>query len=171
MKPFPLRRKSIFALLLLAASFAAPLFADELKGSQSPLSQEMMKETMAQERVKAFDRAMRDVSVEEQQKFWGEYKAYAAQKSKFDVARLNLMDEYSANYLIIKPAQANDLMGRWIKLQQDELKSRIAMFKRLSKSVSPLVAIRFYQTDDYVYSAFTVQYLNRLPLFGDTPQQ
>jgi hypothetical protein len=160
---------SIVTLLLVPLS-RIPVFADALKGTGNVLAQEITKVELSQQRAKAFANAMKDLPADQQQKFWEEYKSYAAEKAVFDETRFKLMDEYMTNYLLLKPSQARDLMDRWIRLQQDELKSRIKMFKRLSKKVSPLVGTRFYQMDDYVNSALHVQYMQRYPIFGEKPQ-
>src|SRR4051812_32431520 len=87
--------KSFLPLMFFSLlSLSAPIFADELHGTQNPLAQEMMKVSQSQERAKAFEMAMRDVSVPEQQAFWEIYKGYAVDKSKLDERRLKLLDQY-----------------------------------------------------------------------------
>jgi hypothetical protein len=148
----------------------APRAGAELKGAESPLGEQMMKTALSQEREQAFANVMKDLPADQQRKFWTMYKDYATEKTAFDSRRLKLLDQYMTNYLLLTPGQANDLMSEWIDLQQAQLKSRIKMFKKLSRQVSAVVGTRFYQMDDYLYSAEKVQYLSHYPIFGERPQ-
>lgn len=151
--------------------FVKPVFSDELKGTDNTLAQEMLKNTWGQERSTAFANAMKDVSIEDQKKFWNLYKDYAAEQASLDERRFKLMDQYMTNYLLITEPQADDLMSRWIDLQKEELNGRIKMYKKLSNKVSALVGIRFYQMDDYLYNAMKVKYMSQYPIFGKRPDQ
>ncbi len=158
-------------LLLVVSSVSIPVFADELKGTNNVLAEEMMKTALGQERVQAFEGAMKDVAPDEQKKFWDLYKDYAVEKTGFDERRFKLMDQYMTNYLLLTKSQTRDLMDSWIGLQQDEFTARVKMFKKLSSKVSPLVGTRFYQVDDYVYAALKIKYMSQYPIFGAGPKQ
>jgi len=159
--------KKLVLILCLVAGPGYLWAAEELAEQQSVFGAEMMKSALSQGRAEAFQSVMRGVPVTDQEKFWRLYQSYADKKGQLDSERLKLVDQYATNYLTLTDTQALKLMDRFIKLQQDDLKLRVQIFKQLSKKVSPLVATRFYQADDYLQAALKMESLGRIPFFGD----
>jgi len=96
--------------------------------------------------------------------FWPIQREYETELAKLQDARIAMIKDYAQSYDTMDDAKAKSLMNQAFKFQDD----RSALLKKyagkVSKSVSPLVAARFAQTEAFVQSLVDVQIRGEIPL-------
>lgn len=100
----------------------------------------------------------------EAEAFWPLYREYEGEAAKLTDERIALIREYAEHYDTMDEKTANDLIEKSFKNQEERLKLRRDMVKKVSKTLSPERALRFAQVDHRLGLLVDVSVASELPL-------
>jgi hypothetical protein len=101
---------------------------------------------------------------DEAAKFWPVYDAYTLETTKVNDKRLALVKEYATNYSNMPDATAASLMRRWIGVDQDASKLRLAWIPKFEAVLGEKKAAIFFQVDHRITLMLDLQLSAQLPL-------
>jgi hypothetical protein len=145
--------------LLLAFVFAVVLVQAQSNKEEIELVQSvfgMEKKAIINEFVKV-DAAQKDA-------FWQLYDEYETKRKEVGKERIALLNEYAENY----EKMTNETAAAWTKKviamggKNDKL--IVTYHKKISKAIKPVVALQFFQVEEYILSGIRVSILEELPL-------
>jgi len=95
--------------------------------------------------------------------FWTLYDAYEVARKENGKQRIYLMEQYAKNY----EKMTNEMAAAWtkdvIKLGAATDKLIVTYQKKISKATNPVVALQFYQMEQYFLTAIRSSILNDIP--------
>lgn len=101
---------------------------------------------------------------EEAIKFWPIYENYETARYTFGTKRIQLVEKYLRNLEQLTPITADEMVKESAELLSKELVLRTKYYKIIKKSVSTLVAARFYQIEDAINVEIRAELFSVLPL-------
>jgi len=96
--------------------------------------------------------------------FWALYDEYETARKELGVKRIELFDQYVANYDKLTAETADKWTADVISLGKATDKLILTYYKKIKKVTNPVVALQFYQLEEYILSAIRVSVLESLPL-------
>ncbi len=99
--------------------------------------------------------------------FWGIYDQYEVERKIISEKRLAVLKKFIDNIDSSNVATSTEVMNTTLDNQSENLKLQKKYFKKISKSVSPLVAARFIQIEQTINAKINWDVLSQLPLAGD----
>jgi hypothetical protein len=96
--------------------------------------------------------------------FWPVYRAFEADLSKLNDARIALIQEYADNYSTLTDARADTLAHRALELEGQRTDLKTKYYDRLRTVVSPKVAARFIQIENQLLLLLDLQIAASLPI-------
>lgn len=155
---------------LLSLSLAAALACPVLVGAQETAKQ--LEETLTV--VRGDITARRDAAMQaiiqldaKQAKPFAAIKAeYDAELKKLSEARLALLKEYLAVHKELTAAKATDLATRTIALDDQRNALRKTYFERMSKELSPVIAVQFMQLQRQFETMADLKVATIMPVAG-----
>ena len=155
MKSFMLKNvKRVFLVVLLLALPALYAQADIL---------ELVRSDLRAEKQAIVTEAM-DLSQEEGAAFWPLYKEYELELYKVWDERLAVLNDYAQNYEILTNEKAKEIFIWNLGVEKKYLKLRKKYFNKISKAVSPIVAARFGQIENYLNMLISAQIMAEVPV-------
>jgi hypothetical protein len=116
----------------------------------------MEKKAMVAEFVKV-DAAQKDA-------FWKLYDEYETARKELGVQRIHLLNQYADNYA----KMTNEFADKWTKDVLDLGKKTddllVSYYNKIKKVTTPVVALQFFQVENYILSGIRVALLEELPL-------
>jgi hypothetical protein len=109
-------------------------------------------------------RAVLQLNDEEGKAFWPLQQAYDKERIKIGDQRRDLLREWGKASQGLTPGKANELVGRYFKLEQARLALRQSTFEKISAAVSPVVAAQFLQIQSQFEAMGDVQLATYVPL-------
>jgi hypothetical protein len=106
------------------------------------------------------------LSQEEGIAFWPIYKEYEFELYKVWDERLAVLNDYAENYESLTNEKAKEIFIWNLNVDKKYLKLRKKYFKKIAKAVSPIVAARFGQIENYLNMLISAQIMAEVPVAG-----
>ena len=145
--------------LLLTALFMAALMNAQSTKEEVDLMQAsfgMDKKAMVAEFVQV-DPAQKDA-------FWKLYDEYETQRKALGQERIQLLSDYTSKYDKFTNESADSWTKSVIDLGKETDNLIINYYNKIKKVTNPIVALQFYQVENYILSGIRVSLLESLPL-------
>lgn len=97
-------------------------------------------------------------------KFWPLYNDYQEAYRKVDDRFSALMTDYATNWMSLSEDKAKELMDSFFSIRMDQLKIRKSYAKKLSRTLSPKVAARFFQIENKLDAIIAADLADKVPL-------
>lgn len=149
-------KKVIFLLsaLLVVASVSAQSNKEEIELMQAAFGME--KKAMMEEFVQV-DPAQKDA-------FWALYDEYETARKDLGKVRIDLLNQYAANYATLNNETAEAWTAKVIDLGKKTDALILSYYNKIKKATNPVVALQFYQVESYILSGIRLSLLEQLPL-------
>jgi hypothetical protein len=145
----------LVAVLFVAASFAkAQSTSEEVDLMQASFG--MDKKAMVAEFVQV-DPAQKDA-------FWKLYDEYETSRKALGKERIQLLSDYTSKYNKFTNESADAMTKNIIELGKETDNLIIDYYNKIKKVTNPIVALQFYQVENYILSGIRVSLLESLPL-------
>ncbi len=95
--------------------------------------------------------------------FWKLYDEYEVTRKLNGVKRMQLLDQYAAQYNRMTDAQAETFLKEVTTLQSATDKLIVTYSKKIKKVTSPTVALQFYEIENYILSVIRAEILDAVP--------
>lgn len=157
--------RSVVALALLVCAAQAGL-------TQTPNSKDVTQLVRAEARsqkAQLVAQAM-NLNSEQSELFWPLYREYDNEKDKLFDERLKNLTLFSDNYQSMTDETAAVLGRAALKIAKNRLKLEQKTYKRMSRQLGALIAVRFMQVDRQVALLQDLQIMSSLPLIA-TPEE
>lgn len=99
--------------------------------------------------------------------FWLLYEQYEVARKENGKKRIQLLEQYAAQYNTMTDEQAEEWMKEVIKLSAATEKLIVTYYKKIKKDTSPIVATQFYQIENYILTAIRMEILEAVPFLGE----
>lgn len=133
--------------------------------AQNPNELELIKSRFSTEKMTLAQDFM-NLSPEEGAVFWPIYREYEAERSVVADRRIRLLYEYGQTYSSMSNAQADAWVKKILSLWQSELAIKKKYYKRISKKLTPLLALRFFQMEELIQVEVRSLILENMPLLN-----
>jgi hypothetical protein len=100
-------------------------------------------------------------------KFWPLYDEYSAKRKSLGDDRISIIKDYAAQYTSLTNEQAKKLGDRLFKNEANIIKLQQKYYNKMSKSVSPLKATQFMQTEIYLQTQLRAVIQDEIPFIGE----
>jgi len=98
--------------------------------------------------------------------FWKLYDEYESARKINGQKRIQLLDQYAKQYNTMTDAQADVWASDVMKLQKSTDALMVDYYKKIKKATSPIVALQFYQIENYILSVIRAEVLDQVPFVG-----
>jgi len=95
--------------------------------------------------------------------FWKLYDEYEVTRKLNGQKRIQLFEQYAAQYSTMTNEQAEAWMKEVIKLQEATDKLIVTYYEKVKKATSPIVATQFYQIENFILAAVRAEILDEIP--------
>ena len=149
-----MRKLSLSLLFITCLSFSniAQTNQDEIQLMQSLYGME--KRDIVAEYVELNDSQEKD--------FWLLYDEYEVKRQEIGKERFRLLTSYVNDYGEVKPENADSFMKQVIPLRIKSDKLVDNYFKKIKASTDPIVAMQFYQIENYLSDAIRMELLEEI---------
>lgn len=149
-----MRKLSLSLLFITCISFSniAQTNQDEIQLMQSLYGME--KRDIVAEYVELDDSQEKD--------FWLLYDEYEVKRQEIGKERFRLLTSYVNDYGEVKPENADSFMKQVIPLRIKSDKLVDNYFKKIKASTDPVVAMQFYQIENYLSDAIRMELLEEI---------
>lgn len=147
----------IAGLLLLQSAFAQ---------ITKTADYELVKDNFKLEKKALVAKALQ-LTPEQEAAFWPLYNAYEDERTKITQRSWDLLEQYANKYATLTDEESEKMIGTSISVNQDILKLRDKYLKTVSKKVSPRVAARFIQLEDYIFTAIRAELMSEIPFIDE----
>lgn len=144
--------------------FLAFVFAVVLGNAQSNKEEVELVQSVFGMEKKAIIAEFVKVDAAQKDAFWALYDEYETKRKELGKERIALLNEYAENY----DKLTNEVADAWTKkviTMGGKTNKLIATYhKKISKATNPIVALQFFQVEEYILSGIRVSILEELPL-------
>lgn len=145
----------------------AALLAFSLSYSQlSKTEYELLKDNFKLEKKAVVAEALK-LNTKEENAFWPIYNQYETERAAIGTKSWNLLEEYANKYSSLADTSAVKLVRSSLGNMKSYITLREKYLKIIAQKVSPGVAARFIQIEDYLYTYVRSQALSEIPLISD----
>jgi hypothetical protein len=99
--------------------------------------------------------------------FWPIYREYQAAQSKLGAEKLAVVADYSQNFSAMTDEKADQLAQRLIQLDEKRMALRERYYGVMKKSLSPSIALRFFQVEHQLQQIVDLQIAMNLPIIEE----
>jgi len=99
--------------------------------------------------------------------FWTLYDEYETARKELGNQRVNLLEEYAANYSSLTDDQYDELIGNMISLRKSTDKLMDTYYKKIKKASGAKAAAQFFQIEAYFVSAIRLTIMEGRPYIGE----
>jgi hypothetical protein len=99
--------------------------------------------------------------------FWKLYDEYEAKRKEIGKTRLDLFQEYSANYTTMTNEQAGAWMGKIMEVQTTTDKLVAEYYEKIKSVTSSTVAVQFYQIEYYILNRIRIEIFEQIPFIPE----
>lgn len=156
-----------FRLLLSALSFI--LLQTSAIAQVSKSEYELLKDNFKLEK-KALVMSALKLTPAQDTAFWPLYNKYEEERTTISKTSWDLTAEYANKYATLTDQESEKMIATSIKVNQDLLKLRDKYLKTISKKVSPRIAARFIQLEDYLYTSLRADFMEMIPFIDELKQ-
>jgi hypothetical protein len=165
------RTKIGFAALALSLAAATSLCAQETRVQDPARSKELNTQAYIQ-LLRADVSAKKEQIVRETMQlndqqsaiFWPIYREYQSEQSKLGADKLAVVADYSRNFSAMTDEKADQLAQRLIQLDEKRMALREQYYGIMKKSLTPTIALRFFQVEHQLQQIVDLQIAMNLPI-------
>jgi hypothetical protein len=95
--------------------------------------------------------------------FWKLYDEYESARKINGQKRIQLLEQYAQQYNSMNDAQAEVWAKDVMKLQKSTDALIVTYYNKIKKATSPIVALQFYQIENYILSVIRAEVLDQVP--------
>ena len=106
-------------------------------------------------------------SGEEAEDFWAIYDEYEAARRKLGNDRINVIQEYAANYANLSDEKILELFKKTSAVKKSLAKLQRTYFNKMKKEVGVSKAAQFWQFETYLNSIIQVSIYSQIPFVGE----
>lgn len=99
--------------------------------------------------------------------FWAVYDKYEVDRKALGKTRIQLLEQFANQFEKMTNEESSIWMKKVFALDSKQDKLIEKYYKQVSKVTSPIVAMRFYQVENYLLTAIRYQILNEMPFVND----
>jgi hypothetical protein len=99
--------------------------------------------------------------------FWPIYREYQAQQSRLGADKLAVVADYSQNFSAMTDEKADQLAQRLMQLDEKRMALREKYYGIMKKSLSPTIALRFFQVEHQLQQIVDLQIAMNLPIIEE----
>lgn len=103
-----------------------------------------------------------ELSSTQENEFWMLYDEYEAKRKELGQEKLKLLTSYVDDYGEVKPQDADNFMKQVIPLRIKSDKLVDAYYKKIKSKTDPIVAMQFYQIENYLSDAIRMELLEEI---------
>ena len=100
-----------------------------------------------------------ELSEVQEQEFWTLYDAYENERKELGKKKFQLLQSYVDDYGQVKPEDADNFMKQAIPLRIKSDKLTDNYYKKIKTRTDPIVAMQFYQIENYLADAIRMELL------------
>lgn len=153
----------------LLFSALALLIMHTAVGQVSTSEYELLKDNFKLEKKALVVRALK-LTPAQDSAFWPLYNKYEDERTAISKTSWDLVEQYASKYETLSDEESEKMIATSIKVNQDLLKLRDKYLKTISKKVSPRVAARFIQLEDYLYTTVRADFMEIIPFIDELKQ-
>ena len=98
----------------------------------------------------------------QQKEFWLLYDEYEIKRQEIGKERFRLLTSYVNDYGEVKPENADNFMKQVIPLRIKSDKLVDNYYKKVKTKTDPIVAMQFYQIENYLFDAIKMELLEEI---------
>jgi hypothetical protein len=99
--------------------------------------------------------------------FWSLYDEYETARKENGKKRVQLLEQYARTYQSMTNENADMWTKEVIKLQTATDKLIVTYYNKIKKVTNPVVALQFYQIENYILTAIRMEVLDGVPFVGE----
>jgi len=103
-----------------------------------------------------------ELNSSQENEFWMLYDEYEAKRKEIGKERFKLLTSYVNDYGEVKPQDADNFMKQVIPLRIKSDKLVDAYYKKVKSKTDPIVAMQFYQIENYLSDAIRMELLEEI---------
>ena len=103
-----------------------------------------------------------ELSDSQQEEFWLLYDEYEIKRQEIGKERFRLLSSYVNDYGEVKPENADNFMKQVIPLRIKSDKLVDNYYKKVKTKTDPIVAMQFYQIENYLFDAIKMELLEEI---------
>ena len=103
-----------------------------------------------------------ELSDAQQKEFWLLYDEYEIKRQEIGKERFRLLSSYVNDYGEVKPENADNFMKQVIPLRIKADKLVDSYYKKVKTKTDPIVAMQFYQIENYLFDAIKMELLEEI---------
>jgi hypothetical protein len=96
--------------------------------------------------------------------FWKLYDEYEGKRKELGKRRIELLTQYAEGFENLNNESAESWTKEAINLAAKTDKLLVSYQKKISKATNPIVALQFYQVEEYILTGIRMSILEELPL-------
>ncbi len=147
--------KKLF-ILILSVLFTITSFSQSFQNEL-----ELMQSLYGMEKKDIVDDFI-ELNENQKEDFWILYNEYELERKEIGKIKFNLLLRYVDDYGEIKPENAEMLMKEAIPLRKKSDKLIDSYYKKIKKKIDPVVALQFYQVENYLSDLIRLQLLEEI---------
>lgn len=102
-------------------------------------------------------------SEDQQEAFWNLYDEYETKRKDLGKQRIELLEQYAAQYMTMTSEQADAWTTRVIALQKSTDDLIVTYYKKVKGISDGIVATQFYQIEHFILAMIRMQILQEVP--------
>jgi len=95
--------------------------------------------------------------------FWLLYDEYETNRKELGKERIELLQQYAAQYMTLTSEQADAWTKKVIELQKKTDKLIVTYYEKILKVTDGIVATQFYQIEGYILTMIRMEILQEVP--------
>jgi hypothetical protein len=99
--------------------------------------------------------------------FWPIYHEYQTEQSQLGAEKLAVVADYSQNFSAMTDQKADQLAVRLIQLDEKRMALREKYYGTMKKSLTPTIALRFFQVEHQLQQIVDLQIAMNLPILEE----
>jgi hypothetical protein len=99
--------------------------------------------------------------------FWKLYDEYETARKENGKKRVQLLEQYARTYQTMTNENADLWAKDVMKLQAATDKLIVTYYNKIKKVTNPVVALQFYQIENYILTAIRMEVLEGIPFVGE----
>ena len=107
------------------------------------------------------------LQLDENDPFWNMYDEYEKERKELGKKRIEILNNYAANYLTLTDEKTNELVEQSISQRKKIDKLIVTYYKKVKKSNGAKVAAQFYQLENYILVAIRMTIMEKVPFIGE----
>ncbi|MEI7813066.1 MAG: hypothetical protein WCJ01_11695, partial [Ignavibacteria bacterium] len=104
-----------------------------------------------------------NLDVSKSDAFWKLYDEYEIQRKDLGKKRIDLMNQYAANYSSMSAEVADKWMADVIKLSSSTEKLLVTYYKKIKKVTDPVTALKFWHVESYILNSIRQAISSEMP--------